>query len=147
MRGLEFVREAQKRKGIVGVGGDAPAVIGAVIDLGDCLDLTTSNGIKMVQASYETLAAIARIAKTPLPENSMGSDFLVRKLDCAVVNNLHKIQEDAGVSPYQTVKGLFREGDPAYENSGFYEKTHIQIAVRDVDCIKGVFRVPPQHLI
>ena len=63
MRGLEFVREAQKRKGIVGVGGDAPAVIGAVIDLGDCLDLTTSNGIKMVQASYETLAAIARIGR------------------------------------------------------------------------------------
>ena len=31
-------------------------------------------------------------------------------------------------------------------SSGFYEKTHIQIAVRNPDCIKGIFRVPQTQL-
>ena len=35
---------------------------------------------------------------------------------------------------------VFLEGRPVYEGSGFYGKTHIQIAVRNSDCIKGVFR-------
>ncbi len=38
------------------------------------------------------------------------------------------------------------EGKPIYEGSGFYQKTHIQIAVCNLDCIKGVFRVPEPQL-
>jgi hypothetical protein len=34
------------------------------------------------------------------------------------------------------------EGQPIYETSGFHEKTHIQICVRNPKNIKGVFRVP-----
>lgn len=42
MRGLDFAREAKKRK-LSNV--RTPFVIGAVISLGLCLDLTTSAGI------------------------------------------------------------------------------------------------------
>ena len=45
-----------------------------------------------------------------------------------------------------SVKGVFVEGDPIYETAGFYEKTHIQICVRNADCIKGVFRVTDKFL-
>jgi hypothetical protein len=38
-----------------------------------------------------------------------------------------------------SVKGVFIEGRPIYEGSGFHEKTHIQIAVRNLDCVKGMF--------
>jgi hypothetical protein len=38
------------------------------------------------------------------------------------------------------------EGDPVYPAAGFCEKTHIQIAVRNPSLIKGVFRVPHEHL-
>lgn len=48
--------------------------------------------------------------------------------------------------PFDTVKGIFTEGEPAYENAGFAEKTHVQICVRNQDCIKGVFRVPDSQL-
>jgi hypothetical protein len=41
---------------------------------------------------------------------------------------------------------VFIEGAPIYEGSGFFEKTHIQIAVCNPDCIKGVFRVPDAQL-
>jgi hypothetical protein len=48
--------------------------------------------------------------------------------------------------PFDTVKGIFQEGAPIYQEAGFREKTHIQICVRDPECIKGVFRVPPRYL-
>jgi len=32
-------------------------------------------------------------------------------------------------------------------DAGFFEKTHIQICVRDKSSIKGVFRVSDDHLI
>ena len=59
---------------------------------------------------------------------------------------LHGILEDNGMPPIDSVKGIFLEGAPAYPGSGFREKTHIQIAVCNLACIKGVFRVPPEDL-
>ena len=38
------------------------------------------------------------------------------------------------------------EGKPIYPTAGFNEKTHIQIAVNNPACIKGVFRVPKNQL-
>jgi len=52
----------------------------------------------------------------------------------------------AGGEPLQTVRGVFTEGPPIYRKAGIREKTHVQIAVRDADCIKGVFRVPASYL-
>ena len=41
---------------------------------------------------------------------------------------------------FDSVRGMFIEGDRLYENSGFYRKTHIQVCVRNPLCIKGVFQ-------
>jgi hypothetical protein len=43
-----------------------------------------------------------------------------------------------------TVRGVFREGPRIYENSGFFEKTHIQICVVNFSCIKGERRLKRQ---
>lgn len=43
------------------------------------------------------------------------------------------------IAPYDTVRGLFVEGDPIYPNAGFTEKTHVQISVINPNCIKGYF--------
>lgn len=85
-------------------------------------------------------------AKNPLPVNSGGQDQLIRRIDCAVINTVHQLRSDAKEQPFDTVKGIFTEGEPAYENAGFAEKTHVQICVRNQDCIKGVFRVPDSQL-
>ena len=34
---------------------------------------------------------------------------------------------------------MFFEGKDLYENAGFKEKNHIQIALRNPNCIKGYF--------
>ena len=36
-------------------------------------------------------------------------------------------------------RGVFFEGDDLYPNAGFKEKNHIQIAIRNTNCIKGFF--------
>jgi len=43
-----------------------------------------------------------------------------------------------------SVKGVFTEGKLLYPDSGFDEKTHTQIVVRNPHCIKGVFRAPEE---
>jgi hypothetical protein len=58
-----------------------------------------------------------------------------------VINTLHDIHETSAEPPFDTVKGVFIEGGEVYPGSGFAERTHIQICVRDPECIKGVFRV------
>ena len=141
LRGLEFATEASKRKRS---GIEKPFVIGAVIELGLCLDLTTSNGLDWLRIAHASLVDVTRAAKLNLPSNS--KDKLRRNLDCAVIRRLHKILEVQNLPPIDTLKGVFTEGEPAYPGSGFAEKTHIQIAVRNPTSIKGVFRVPADQL-
>ena len=126
--------------------GTKPAVIGAAIDLGYCLDLMSSTGQALVYDAYESLRTLYTAAGKTLPENANSKrggdkDRRLRKLDCAVIKNLH---DEAKEQPFDTVRGMFTEGDPIYPGSGFYSQSHVQIAVRNRECIKGVFLVP-QH--
>jgi hypothetical protein len=138
-RGLDFATELMKRKGSK---IKKPAVVGAIVDLGDCLDLMSLVGIDMVRSAYESLAATLTEAGEALPTNR---DSLRRNLDCAVIQHLHAIYEAQG-DFLDTVRGVFVEGRELYPGSAFDAKTHIQIAVRNPACIKGVFRVPEAHL-
>ena len=138
-RGLEFARELTSLKR--GPRVSKPAVVGAVIDLGLCLDLTSTAGIRQVSDAYRELVAITKTAGQKLPENS--PDKMRRPLDCAVIRLLHEIRSnEPGLPAIDAVKGVFVEGEPVYPSSGIHEKTHIQICVMTPDSIKGVFRVP-----
>ncbi len=123
-----------------------PFVVGAVIDLGFCLDLLSSNGIAAVKAAYRHFEEEIDLSQGPLPANSGGSDLLLRHLDCAVIKHLHEIRSRSGQTAFDTVRGVFIEGAPIYPDSGFREKTHIQICVCNSEAVKGVFRVPPNDL-
>jgi hypothetical protein len=137
VRGLEFACEPYRR------GIKDPFVVGAVIDLGACLDLTTSTGIGLVEKAYRTLADGGSTG-TSVPANS--DDGLRRYLDCAVIRRAHTMLAELGMQPVDSVRGLFIEGEPIYKTAGFYSKTHVQIAVCNPACIKGVFRVPKEQL-
>ena len=117
-----------------------PAVVGAIIDLGLCLNLLDSRSIEIVRQAHADLMKLSKEAGTRLPSNSVGPDLLVRKLDCAVVRFLHITREVEHDEPFDTVRAVFMEGDPLYENAGFAAKNHIQLCVRNIACIKGYFR-------
>ena len=128
-----------------------PFVIGAVIDLGNCLDLTVRENLELLSDAHTLLKAEHDTADLGLPvnrdvPNDPFQDMLLRFLDYAVIQKLCEDVEAASavsaVEPFDTVRGLFQEGDRAYDGSGFFSKTHTQIAVRRSTAIKGVF-LPP----
>lgn len=139
-RALSYAQElsanpARNRGGI-----KEPAVVGAVIDLGHCLDLTRREDVEQVQRAYYILADIYSELGEKLPVNSpvpeMGNDLLLRNLDCEVLQILHT--ENPG-RQFDTVTSPFFEGPDLYPNAGFKAKNHIQICVRNPNCIKGYF--------
>ncbi len=127
-----------------------PFVIGAAVDLGNCLDLLVRENLELVRAAAGSFMAVQTAAGLEIPVNSKApkdksEDLVMRYLDCAVMNHLHSIVEGPdrppGVEPFDTVRGLFGEGVPLFNGSGFKDKTHSQIAVRNPNCILGIFRV------
>lgn len=143
-RALSFAQEARKRSS---TNIRKPAVVGAVIELGLCLDLTTEAGIMQAKAAHSTLLQLYKTAGTPLPKNQGGPDDLLRKLDCAVISQLHRIRKDEGQQPIDTVRGIFVEGNEIYPSAGFKAKTHCQVCVCNPNQIKGVFRVSESELL
>lgn len=78
----------------------------------------------------------------PLPG---GEALLLRKLDCAVIEYMHsqieeQYEKGAKIRPFDSVRGAFWEGEELYPGAGFREKNHVQICVRNPNCIKGYFR-------
>jgi hypothetical protein len=112
-----------------------PAVVGAVICLGKCLDFMEIANIQKLKKIYDDLPS----AGTELPENT-GKDFYKRNLDCFLINYLVAQEKNNGII-YDSVRGVFFEGNELYKNAGFREKNHIQIAVINPNCIKGYFKV------
>lgn len=118
-----------------------PAVLGAIIDLGHCLDLLDSKYLDVLKESYDFLNTSSKKFDLVLPKNktSISGELLVRNLDCAVIQTAHELNEKLKKPEYDSVRGVFFEGEDLYENAGFKEKNHIQIAIRNQNCIKGFF--------
>lgn len=139
-RGFEWAEQAKKRGKI-----QDPAVIGAIIDLGNCLDLLSRENLDLVRTAHQLFVEEQMEAGLTIPENKSRAgepDRILRYLDCAVIRFLHKVLEEQKAEPFDTVRGLFPEGDPLYDGAGFLDRNHIQIAVCNVDQILGVFFPP-----
>lgn len=122
----------------------APYVIGAVIDLGRCFNLLDTACLAILAQGYDDYRQVSESAAVPLPTNKRlgdGRDMLLRYLDCAVIEFMHKFHESRGKQPYDSARGVFPEGDPVFPGAGIRDKDHIQVCVRNPNCIKGYFRL------
>jgi hypothetical protein len=118
--------------------GEEPAVLGAIVQLGNCFDLTDEQNTTNIGAAYDLVKASFDAAGKDLPKNrGNDADLKGRYLDCLVIN--YYLEKVAAIR-YQSVRCAFREGTPAYDGSMIYRQTHIQVAVIDRSCILGVFR-------
>jgi hypothetical protein len=122
-----------------------PFVIGAIIELGNCLDLTDAASLEIVRVGYAEFARVMGQAGAPLPINEPAhahdADLVKRKLDCAVLNFVHALRERQDAEPFDTVRGIFTEGRALYPGARIMAKTHVQVCVRDPKkSIKGYFR-------
>ena len=117
-----------------------PAVIGAVIDLGICLDLLDYQNLQLLKMAYQFVTDTKE--KSSLPKNKAignAGDILLKELDCTVIETVHALKKQAGQSAFDSVRGVFFEGDEIYPNASFRMKDHIQICVRNPNCVKGFF--------
>jgi hypothetical protein len=138
-RAIQYAKEDSTRK-------DSkikkPFVLGAIIDLGNCLDLLDQKYLDFLKLAYEKLESDLKEVGQTLPKNSpFGSsdfDFKKRELDCAVIRYAHQLAKDEGF-PFDSVRAAFLEGERLYDNAGFKQQNHIQIAILNPDCIKGIF--------
>jgi hypothetical protein len=132
-----------------------PAVVGAVINLGYCCDFLDSKFTGMIGTYFELMKKSYEQSERKLPENKditqdQHKDRILRELDCAVIEFMHsQIQEqintdmdEKGFSVYthfDSTRGAFHEGGPAFDGAGLSKKSHIQVCIRNSNCIKGFF--------
>lgn len=147
-RALEFAQTGHAKtpnaKGYIAV----PFVLGAVIDLGLCLNLTDRRALDELARAHLLLSKIYDNSGEPMPVNK-GNNLGARYLDRASVEMVHGLrllldaEHDDSLPPYDTVRCPFPEGEFLYAGSAFRAQNHIQIAVRNKGCIKGYFRPIP----
>lgn len=145
-RALAWAKDKQKRGKI-----KEASVIGVVLTLDYCLDLIDSEFIRMLSIYYEIMKKDFSSINKELPKNKnvkedSHKDLLIRELDCAVIQYLHQmikeeIENDKNTSlkSFDSVRGVFTEGGPAFPGAGVQKKSHIQICIRNMSCIKGFF--------
>lgn len=99
-----------------------PFVIGAIINLGNCLDLADTESLAIVKETHNIVIPAWRALNIELPVNEAGcegdTDLVKRHLDCAVINAVHAIR-DQGKEPFDSVRGIFTEGGPCFRAQRF----------------------------
>jgi len=138
-RAKEYANIASQRKGST---IKEPFVLGAVIDLGNCLDLLDQRYLHFLRAAYNSFKKDLESQNRTLPTNSaFGAhdfDFKKRELDCAVIRYAHQLAEESG-ERFDSVRAAFWEGEELYPGAGFRYGNHIQLAILNPNSIKGVF--------
>ncbi len=143
--------EDKKRRGAI----ETPAVIGAILFLGYCCDLTDSKCIRDLAAAYAKMVEESKKLGRKLPANrdlpyDQHKDKLLRDLDCATIEymhlrNLNQIRHDmkqkgfSQTKVFDSTRGIFTEGGPAFEGSEIQARTHTQLCIRNLNCIQGFF--------
>ncbi len=149
-RALQWANEKNARGAI-----KHPAVIGAVLYLGYCCDFLDKRYIALLTKYFAIMEDRYKKSGKELPTNvdlahDPHRDKIMRHLDCAAIEFMHaeifeQLQNDIkknGYSDYKifdTVRGVFTEGGPAFQGAGLFAKSHIQICVRNPNCIQGFF--------
>ncbi len=135
-RALEWAHQKYKNS------DTEPDVIGACIDISQCLNLLDSSNLLLLRNAYEVLKIREKYSRFQMPENTLhrGNDVLIRRRDCLIVNFTCKLRKLTHKnSPFTTVRGVFWEGEELYPGAGMREKNHIQICVRDTKAILCYF--------
>ena len=129
-----------------------PAVIGAVLHLGHCCDFLDAKYIQQVKEDYKNMKEAYTVTGKEMPKNQdlpydKYKDKILRELDCAVIEFMHTTGMPSntykkgfmGNKAFDSTRGVFTEGGPAFEGAGLFEKSHIQICIRNPNCILGFF--------
>ncbi|MBL8795443.1 MAG: hypothetical protein JNM56_16175 [Planctomycetia bacterium] len=115
-----------------------PAVIGAIIRLGNCFDLLDPVNVQTLKEFKELMVGEMTAAGLDAPKNFRQH----KKLDCAVFNYFY--QQAEVLKPIDSARAVYvptRNDKRAWQGSWIYEEAHIQICVRNPSNILAVWHV------
>ncbi len=138
-RALDYAEECAKGSQKFSGNIETPFVIGAIIELGNCLNLLEPKSIIIIKKAYDGLKELFSQSGDPMPINKGAN----RALDCAVIQYVHQINIASNNPPYDTIRSSFNEGGEVYPTSHFTERLHIEICVINPEAIKGYFLPRP----
>jgi hypothetical protein len=118
-----------------------PAVVGAVLRLGKCFDLLDPGNVSIFRGFHDKMIADLVAANCEVPRNVRSR----RNLDCAVFNYLYAEFDAVGQS-LDSARAVFlptASAQRVFQGSWISETTHIQICIRNPECILAVWHVRP----
>lgn len=142
VRALKYAQDLKNNPNKANSKINKPSILGAILDLGHCLDLLDSQHLNLLKKGFQILTNLHQEHGLAIPLNKpigKQGDLLLRNLDCAVIQTIHQFNKELKLHEFDSVRGVFWEGKDLYPNAGFKEKNHIQIAIRNPNCIKGFF--------
>lgn len=120
------------------------AVLGAMIRLQNCFDLLDPDNVLALEKHYAQMIADCKATGITPPKNVRSSKYL----DCRVFEYVYAASEAAGEA-VDSCRAVFvpsggRKQRP-WTASGIFHGAHIQICVRNVSCIQGVWLLKPEE--
>jgi hypothetical protein len=141
VRALEYAKESVQGKQINKVRIKEPLVLGAIVELGNCLNLVEARSLEVLKSVHTVLRNMMLQTGARMPENKGNN----RALDCTVILVLHQLLKYAGLPAYDTIRCAFPEGGEIYPGSAITSRLHIQVCVLQPECILGYFLPKPIH--
>lgn len=120
---------------------DAPAVVGAMIRLGNCFDLLDPENVRLLRGFHDDTIQERIEAGREVPQN--GNQH--KNLDCLIFNALY-LASESGREPIDSCRAVYvptQSSKRIWKRSWIYEEAHIQICVRNPANILAVWHVQP----
>jgi hypothetical protein len=131
---LWWARRRAKRQG-----WDEPvAVLASMIRLGSCLDLLDPFNVQFLKGYHAVYVAGRVAAGLPVPVNVRQN----KRLDCAVFEYTYAARVERAETPIDASRAAYvptQSRKRVWKGSWIYNEAHIQIYVRNADCILGTW--------
>jgi hypothetical protein len=119
-----------------------PAVVGAMIRLGNCFDLMDAKNVEALQRAKDGMIKLMKREGVEIPENQR----IYKNLDCAVFNYFYQQVEVEGEPTIESARAAYVPTESKkriWPASWIYRDTHIQICVRNQSNILAVWHAHP----
>lgn len=118
--------------------GTQIAVLGAMIRLGNCLDLLDPKNSKALVSLKNKLVADSAAAGVSLKKNYNSRKYY----DCSVLEYAYAAYDQAESQPIDSARAVYvptQGKERLWNSSWLYHETHVQLCVRNSECILGTW--------
>lgn len=121
------------------------AVVASMIRLGNCLDLVDPANARSLVKRHDEFVKEQQAAGLPALRNVRSRKFL----DCAVLEYAYRVLGEATGEIIDSCRGVYVPSAPEgqrrlWANSWLCHNTHVQLCVRNPNCILGTWLVKPE---